>query len=225
MIRAVEPSYRPRLFLVDDHQLVLEGLRVALESRYDIVGTATKGAGVVASCRALTPDVVLLDLSLPDRSGLEIVADLRAELPAVRVIVVTMHADRVMADASLQSGAMGFVPKDCGIPELDTAVATVMAGERFVSDRIPKHLFAHSTLANSSLGLSQLTPRQRVIVRLIGVGKRTADIAEELGVTHAAITWHRVNIRKALGFDTEWDLLRYSILVRLSEEEEWKDSP
>ncbi len=94
-----------------------------------------------------------------------------------------------------------------------------MAGERYVSDRIPKHLFAHTTLSNTALGLTQLTPRQRVIVRLIGEGKRTADIAEQLGVTRVAITWHRANIRKALGLDSEWELLRRSILIRLSEEE------
>jgi DNA-binding NarL/FixJ family response regulator len=217
-VPAVPPA-RTRLFLVDDHQLFLEGLRVALESRYDVVGVSTKGLGVVESCRTLRPDVVLLDLSLPDRSGLEIVADLHAELPDVRVIVVTMHADRVMANASLQSGARGFVPKDSGMPELETALTRVMAGERYVSDRIPRRVVTHSTLPNSALGISQLTPRQRVIVRLIGEGKRTVDIAEELGVTRTAITWHRVNIRKALGLESEWELLRYAILVRMSEEE------
>lgn len=224
MTESAEPPPKTRLFLVDDHQLFLEGLKLALQSRYDIVGTSTKGVGVLEACRTLHPDVVLLDLSLPDRSGLEIVADLRAELPDVRVIVVTMHADRVMADASLQSGARGFVPKDSGVPELETALTRVMAGERYVSDRIPKHLFAHSALSNSALGLSQLTPRQRVIVHLIGEGKRTVDIADELGVTRTAITWHRVNIRKALGLDSEWELLRYAILVRLSEEEDWKQA-
>lgn len=212
-------SRRPRLFLVDDHQLLLEGLRLALQDRYEIVGTANAGAGVVSSCMHLKPDAVVLDLSLPDRSGLEIIADLRAELPGVKILVVTMHADRVMADASLQTGAHGFLPKDAGVPELTAALTRVLAGERVVSDRIPKVVTTRSTLADAALGLGQLTPRQRKIVHLIGEGKRTADIANEIGCSGATVSFHRVGIRKALGLQSEFALLRYALLVRLSEQE------
>jgi len=208
-----------RILLVDDHQLLLEGLRLALQDEYEIVGTLTSGAAVLPACRELAPDAVLLDLSLPDRSGLEIIADLQAELPAIRILVITMHADRVMADASLQSGAHGFVPKDAGIPELRTALEAVLAGERFVSSRIPKHASLRAYPPYPAVGFAQLTPRQRRIVHLIGEGKRTADIAAELGVTDSTVTFHRQVIRKTLGIDTEWGLLRYAIVVRMSEEE------
>lgn len=210
---------RPRLFLVDDHQLLLEGLRLALQSRYDIAGTTTAGIGVVESCRELSPDAVLLDLSLPDRSGLEIIADLHHELPSVKIIVVTMHADRVMADASLQTGAHGFLPKDAGVPELTATIDKVLAGQIVVSSRIPKLVTTRSTVSDAALGLAQLTPRQRQIVHLIGEGKRTADIAAEIGCTPATISFHRMGIRKALGLDSEFALLRYALLVRLSEQE------
>jgi DNA-binding NarL/FixJ family response regulator len=210
---------KPRILLVDDHQLLLEGLRLALQNEYDVVGALTSGAAVLPACRELAPDAVLLDLSLPERSGLEIIADLQAELPAIRILVITMHADRVMADASLQSGAHGFVPKDSGIPELKTALQAVLAGERFVSGRIPKHASLRAYPPDSAVGLAQLTPRQRKIVHLIGEGKRTADIAADLGVTVPTITFHRQVIRKALGIDSEWGLLRYAILVRMSEEQ------
>ena len=212
-------SRRPRLFLVDDHQLLLEGLKLALQERYDIVGTANAGAGVVSSCRLLQPDAVVLDLSLPDRSGLEVIADLRAELPEVKILVVTMHADRVMADASLQTGAHGFLPKDAGITELTRVLTRVLAGERVVSDRIPKQGTTHSSLADAALGLAQLTPRQRKIVHQIAEGKRTADIAAEIGCSAATVSFHRMGIRKALGLQSEFDLLRYALLVRLSEQE------
>lgn len=210
---------RPRLFLVDDHQLLLEGLRLALQDRYDIVGTATAGAAVVFRCKELRPDAVLLDLSLPDRSGLEIIADLRSELPATKIIVVTMHADRVMADASLQTGAHGFMPKDAGIPELMAAIDQVLAGYKVVSPRIPKLVAVRSSLSGAAFGLAQLTPRQRRIVHLIAEGKRSVDIAAELGCTPATVTFHRTSIRKALGLDSEFALLRYALLVRLSEQE------
>lgn len=210
---------RPRLYLVDDHQLLLEGLKLALQGRFDIVGTANAGAGVVAACRELEPDAVVLDLSLPDRSGLEIIADLRAELPHIKILVVTMHADRVMADASLQTGAHGFLPKDAGIPELSAALTRVLAGERVISDRIPKLGTTRSTLADAALGLAQLTPRQRRIVHLIGEGKRSADIADDIGCSAATVAFHRMGIRKALGLQSEFALLRYALLVRLSEQE------
>ena len=212
-------SSRPRLFLVDDHQLLLEGLKLALQERYEIVGTAHAGADVVKSCRELKPDAVVLDLSLPDRSGLEIIADLRAELPEVKILVVTMHADRVMADASLQTGAHGFLPKDAGIPELTAVLTRVLAGERVVSARIPKLGTTRPTLDDAALGMAQLTPRQRKIVHLIAEGKRSADIADEIGCSAATVAFHRMGIRKALGLQSEFALLRYALLVRLSEQE------
>jgi two-component system, NarL family, nitrate/nitrite response regulator NarL len=210
---------RPRLFLVDDHQLLLEGLKLALQDRFEIVGTANAGAAVVSACHELKPDLVVLDLSLPDRSGLEIIADLRAELPEVKILVVTMHADRVMADASLQTGAHGFLPKDAGIPELIATLTRVLAGERVVSDRIPKFGTTRSTLEDAALGLAQLTPRQRKIVHLIAEGKRSADIAAEIGCSSATVAFHRMGIRKTLGLQSEFALLRYALLVRLSEQE------
>lgn len=213
---------KPRLFLVDDHQLLLEGLRLALQDEYEIVGEALTGAGIVEECRALLPDAVLLDLSLPDRSGLEVIADLHAELPDIKILVVTMHADRIMADASLQSGARGFVPKDAGIPELKVAISRVLDGERFVSDLVPKKSRRFAP-GDAALGLSRLTPRQREIVRLLGEGKSSADIAALVHLKPETITFHRGRIRQILGIDSEWGLVRYALLVRMSEEET-KDS-
>jgi len=208
-----------RILLVDDHQLILEGLRLALQERYEIVGALTSGAAVLPACRELLPEAVLLDLSLPDRSGLEILADLQVELPGIRVLVITMHADRVMVEASLQSGAHGFVPKDSGMPEVELALETVLAGGRYVSDRIPRQGMGRPYPPGIAVGMAQLTPRQRHIVHLIGEGKRTADIAAEIGVTPPTVTFHRQSIRKALGIETEWGLVKYAILVRMSEEE------
>ena len=143
----------------------------------------------------------------------------RVELPDIKILVVTMHADRVMADASIQTGAHGFLPKDAGIPELTSALTRILAGHRVVSDRIPKLLTTRSTVADAALGLAQLTPRQRKIVHLIGEGKRTADIAGEIGCSAATVSFHRMGIRKALGLQSEFALLRYALLVRLSEQE------
>jgi DNA-binding NarL/FixJ family response regulator len=219
-----EAKAKPRLFLVDDHQLVLEGLRLSLQDEYEIVGTAVKGAGVATACAALRPDAILLDLSLPDRSGLEVIMDLRELVPDTRIIVVTMHAERIMADASLQSGAHGFVPKDAGTPELKRAIEHVLGGGLFVSELIPRQPH-HAAPQDSASWLGRLTPRQQQIVRMLGEGKRTRDIADALNIEPATVTFHRVRIRKALGIPTEWGLVRYALVVCMSDEEARRRPP
>jgi len=202
---------------------MLEGLRLALQNDYEIVGMLATGGHVVEECQRLTPDVLLLDLSLPDRSGLEIIVDLHAAVPAVRIIVVTMHVDRVLAEASLQAGAQAFVPKDAGFDELRKAIREVLAGKQFVSPLIP-HLGPQLACGSPTYELSRLTPRQREIVQLLGAGKSTAAIARELHLSHYTVTFHRTRIRKALGIDSEWGLMRYAMIVRMSEAEAKRNS-
>lgn len=207
---------RPRLVLVDDHHLVLDGLRLALQDEYDIVGTVVTGGEAIEACRRLRPDLVLLDLSLPDRSGLEVITDLRQKNPDLRILVVTMYVDRVLADAALQSGARGFVPKDADLAELRTAIREVLAGRCFVSSLVPDRsprLYPDRL----RLGMANLTPRQRAIVGLLGDGKSSARIADELHLSCPTITFHRTRIRKALGLKTEWDLMRHALLIRMCE--------
>jgi DNA-binding NarL/FixJ family response regulator len=209
---------RPRLLLVDDHHLMLEGLRLALQDEYEIVGMVTTGEAVLEECRRVHPQCVLLDLGLPGRSGLEVITDLHAAIPGIKIIIVTMYADRVLAEAGLQSGAQGFVPKDAGPAELKVALSEVLEGRRYLSPLIPKHGPGHAP-GEMALGMARLTPRQREIVELIGDGKSTARIAKELHLSHWTVTFHRTRIRKALGLDTEWSLVRYALLVRMSEAE------
>jgi len=208
---------KPRLLLVDDHHLVLEGLRLELADAFEIVGMVDSGRRVTAECKRCNPDVVLLDLSLPDQSGLEVISDLRAALPAIRILVVTMHRDQVLADAALQAGADGFVPKDSEVAELKHAILEVFAGRPFVSPLIARPGVQYSS-TDLVFGLEALTPRQREIVRLLGEGKSTARIAAELHLSPNTVTFHRVRIRKALGIDSEWGLMRHAMVVRMSEE-------
>lgn len=211
-------SGRPKLLLVDDHPLVLEGLRLELQGEFDIVGALATGREVASACGRLGPDLVLLDLSLPDRSGLEVIAEVLRETPKIRILVVTMHRDRVLADAVLQAGATGFIPKDAAVDELRSAIRKALAGERYVSPLVP-HIAAPYSGTDLTLGFGQLTPRQQQVVRMLGDGKSTARVAEELHISSNTVTFHRVRIRKALGIATEWGLLRYALVVRMSEEQ------
>lgn len=212
-------SERARLLVVDDHHLVLEGFRLELEDEFDLVGLLACGAEVVAACQQLRPDLVLLDLSLPDHSGLEVITELRSVSPKIRILVVTMYNDRVLADAALQAGAMGFIPKDAEVAELKHAIQEVLHDHQYLSPLIGERPPQYSAM-NLAFDLTRLTPRQQEIVRLLGDGKSTARIAQELHVSPNTITFHRVRIRKALGICSEWGLMRYAMVIRMSEEQE-----
>ena len=207
---------RARLILADDHHLLVESLRTALSKRFDVVAVAYDGEALLELLKTTEADCILLDLGLPGRSGLELIPDIRAQRPAMKVLVVTMHLDRSLADAAMQTGANGFVPKDSGLDELETAIAEVTAGGRYVSPRVPPRTDQMS-LDAAHPGLARLTPRQQEIVRLIGDGKTTAEIAQQLGLSQRTIGFHRSNIRKALGIDSELCLARQAVLFRMSE--------
>lgn len=210
---------RPRLVIVDDHRLVVEGLKQMLGKRYDVVGVAYAGDELLELLRRTPADGLLLDLSLPGRGGLELLPEIRALQPALRVLVLTMHVDRILADAALAAGATGFVPKDAGMDELERALASVLAGKRFLSERVPRtsHRLGPDAVHAS---LARLTPRQQSILRLIGKGRTSAEIAAKLGLTESTITFHRQRIRRLLGLASEWELVRHAILVEVASREQ-----
>lgn len=206
---------RPRLVIVDDHRLLVQGLQEMLGRRYDVVGVAYAGDELLELLRHTPADAVLLDLSLPGRGGLELLPEIRALQPELRVLVLTMHVDRILAEAALAAGATGFVPKDAGMEELERALESVLAGRTFLSDRVPP--ISHRVgLDAVHASLARLTPRQQTILRLIGNGKTSAEIAAKLGLTESTITFHRQRIRRALGLASEWELVRHAILVEVA---------
>ena len=203
-----------RLLLADDHALVVEGLRRLLEPTHRVVGVAHNGAETLKLVAQHPADCLLLDLSMPEGNGLDLIAPIRARAPELKIIIVTMFVDRALAEAALQAGADGFVPKDAGIEELMAAIVEVMAGRRYVARAALRR--GGAALDEQGLGLSQLTPRQREIVWLVGEGRSNAEIAESLGLHEKTITFHRTNIRRMLGIANEWGLVRYAMLARLS---------
>lgn len=209
---------RARLVLIDDHHLMLEGLRAALQDLHDVIAMEGSGEDGIRACRKHKPDLVLLDLSLPDQSGLEVIQELRSVAPRLKILVVTMHLDRVLADATIQSGARGFVPKDADVPELRNAVEEVLAGRVYISPLVPARQSYRST-NKLRFALARLTPTQQRIMRLIGEGRSSEAIGKRLHLTTPTITFHRARIRQALGLRDEWALLRHAILIRLSEAE------
>ena len=191
---------RPRVLLCDDHHLLLEGMRVMLSNRDDIAGLAHNGAELMLLLGRTDADCLLLDLAMPGRSGIELLPDIRRMRPNLRVLIVTMHMDRILADAAMHAGANGFIPKDSGVDELSEAIDEVLSGKSWMSPRVPAQ---SSTVVAGRAPLAELTPRQIEIVQLLGQGKSSGEIAELLGVSDHTITFHRDRIRGVLGAN-EW---------------------
>lgn len=209
---------KPRLILVDDHPLLVEGLAGMLRRKYDVVGVAHSGVELLALLPHQPAECLLLDLAMPDRNGLELIPDIRRIQPDLRILIVTMHMDRVLADAVMHAGANGFIPKDSGLDELVVAIETVLAGKRYVSERVPRITWSAGLGADNPV-LATLTPRQRDILAMIADGRTSADMAASLGVSLPTITFHRANLRAKLGVDSEWGLVRFAILMQVRENE------
>lgn len=205
---------RPRLIIADDHKILVESLRTMLAKRFEIAGTAHDGDSLLALLADTPADCLLLDLSMPGRSGLELLPDIRARYPKMKVLVVTMHVERILAEAVMRAGANGFIPKDSGMEELSEAIRAVLADRSWVSPRVPA---AEPVPIDEETprGLAALTPRQMEILRLIGQGRSSADIAEYLGVSVHTVTFHRTRIRQLLGLPNEWGLSRLALLLQV----------
>src|SRR5687768_1593544 len=207
---------KPKLLLAEDHELVGQGLAAMLEADYDIADIVTDGAAVVDAVLRHKPDVLLLDLSLPNRNGIDLLAELIKAKPRLRVLVLTMHVDPHLSNMAMSLGARGFVPKNAGLEELRTAIEVIREGGKYVSPKIPEQGFRGNV--TGPMGFSQLTEHQQGIVRMLAKGLTSEEIAEQLGVSVHTVAFHRKNIRRALGVKSDVEMHRYAILVGMAEE-------
>lgn len=207
------PAARPRVIIADDHKMIVAGFRSLLEREYEIAGVAHTGDGLLHLVSECSADCLLLDLLMPGRNGLELIPTIRKLRPEMRILVVTMLLDRVMAEAAFSAGASGFVAKDSGVEELRAALSAVLGGGMYMSPRVPKT--SHRVgLTARHLGLHRLTPRQEEIVLLLGEGRSEAEVARLLGLRQSTITFHKHNLMRVLGIVTDSALTQYAVLVR-----------
>jgi len=203
---------RSLVLICDDHPLMSQGLRSLLNPSLLVVGVVNDGRDVLDEIERTRPEILLLDLSMPHRNGLELLPDIVRAFPELKILVVTMHVERAIADLAIQKGAHGFIPKEASADELNRAISAVLEGETFISPRVPRRAIRGSA-ALEHPALDRLTPRHLQILRLIGDGKSTGEIAEALGVSPRTVEFHRASIRKALGITTEWGLMRFAIML------------
>lgn len=182
------------------------GLEVCREA-----GTGSEALSALSECR---PNLILLDLSLPDRNGLELLRDLLALQPDVPILVVSMHDELLYAERALRAGARGYIMKEAGVAKVMEAIQTVLKGQVFVSERVSAELLSNlsrRTHAPNRSPLSSLTDREFEVFRLIGAGKSTRTIAEQLGLSPKTVDVHRANIKEKLEVDDLPALIRQAV--------------
>jgi DNA-binding NarL/FixJ family response regulator len=211
-----------RVLIADDHALVRAGIR-ALVERIDgvvVVGEAGKGSEALELVRQLGPDLLLLDITMPDGNGFDVLDQLTKLYPEIRVIVLTVHEAGEYAIRAVREGAAGYLPKSAASTELEDAIRTVVSGKRYISPET-----AQNTIIEQGRGatkrdlLATLSPRQREVLRLIAEGRTTKQIARELEISVKTVETHRAQLMERLGIHDVAGLVRYAIIVGLIEVE------
>ncbi|MFQ3661356.1 MAG: response regulator transcription factor [Chloroflexaceae bacterium] len=213
------------LVLADDHHLVREGLRLLLETRLHcrVVGEAATGAEAVALVREHRPDILIVDLSMPGMSGIDVTRAVVSQVPETRVIVLSMHGDEPHVREALRAGAMAYVLKESLADDFLHAIAQVAAGQRYLSPRLAER--AISSFAGESTSVTDphtehLSPREREVLSLVAQGLTSAAIAERLGIGVRTVEWHRARLLHKLGLHSVADLVRYALQHGLAPETE-----
>ena len=206
---------RARVLLADDHTIVAEGLKSLLKDHYDLVGTAADGSQLIDAAKRLRPDVIVTDLSMPVLSGLDALRRLKADRLDVRVIILTMHADPVVASEALRAGASGFLLKQVAGEELISAIEEVLQGRTYLTSLLTKDVIANLTTPGPRDPVT-LTPRQQEVLRLLADGKRMKEIAAILGLSTRTVETHKYEMMQALGVGSTAELVRYAIKHGLS---------
>jgi DNA-binding NarL/FixJ family response regulator len=212
-----------RLLLADDHSLVRAGIRALVEKIEGVEVAAEAGDGLQALglINEHQPDIVLLDLSMPKLSGLEVLRQTAVKFPGVRFIVLTVHQTEEYVAQALRSGATGFVPKSAASAELENAIRAVAHGEDYLSPEISSQAIKYLRDATSG-SLSQLTTRQREVLQMIAQGVSTKMIAQRLDLSAKTVETHRALLMERLNIHDVAGLVRYAIkmgLVSLEEEQ------
>ena len=189
-----------RLMLADDHKMLREGLRRSLQDEgFDVVGEARHAAEAIAMAERLNPDIILMDVTMPDMTGIEAARIIKGHQPGIRIIMLTMHSDQsVLADA-IRAGADGYLVKDCSVREISDALLTVADGETALSPRLAASMLAEVRRQDAVAEIERLiTKREEEVLQLIADGCSTPEVAERLFISQKTVKNHLASIYQKL---------------------------
>ena len=204
-----------KILIVDDHPMMREGLREVINREPDlrVCGESANSVQAMAAVEKLDPDLVLVDVTLPGKSGLELVKDLRALHPRVMILAISMHDEALYAERMLRAGASGYITKQQPPSELITAIRHVLANRVYVSREMSESLLqriAGKVHANES-PMEILTDREFEIFQLIGAGRSPKEIARQLHLSVKTVAVHNANIREKLKLKTTAQMIRFAV--------------
>ncbi len=209
-----------KVILVDDHMLVREGLRKVLRKAggFEIIGEASSAEELFSKSRIMkAADILILDISLPGRSGLEILTDLRARFPDLKTLILSMHPESRFATRALRSGAWGYISKDNAARELVKALRSIGRGKRHISTEIAEQLVEESDRRKSLPPHALLSEREFQILRSLANGKRMVEIASAMSLSIFTVSTYRARILKKMKMKSNAEIIRYAIENRLVE--------
>src|SRR5215813_8533986 len=217
----VAAARKRRIFLVDDHPLVREGLANLINGQNDLVvcGEAEDSAGAMTGIAKTRPDVALVDISLKNESGLELVKNLNTQFPLVALIVLSMHDEALYAERALRAGARGYVMKRETSKSVLASIRRVLEGGVYVSERILNRLVQRPGVSRErsvTSPVERLSDRELEIFRLLGQGRTTSQIATDLNLSLKTVQTHYTRAKEKLGVSSFTELLRAAI--------RWEDS-
>ena len=212
-----------RLLLVDDHEVVRSGLRMLLDDQPDLTieGEAGTGAQALALAAELKPDVAVMDITLPDMSGIDVTRRIKAAVPQVAVVALTIHEDEQYFFEMLQAGASGYVPKRAAPDDLLTAIRAAYRGETYIYPSLAKLLVRDFLARGGETGTNEtingLTPREQEVLALLAEGRTNEEIADLLSISAHTVARHRENLMGKLGLHSRSELVKYAIRKGLIE--------
>jgi DNA-binding NarL/FixJ family response regulator len=219
------------VLVVDDHPLVREGLKVIIgrSSKFEVVGEAGAASEGFRMVEELKPELVLLDISLPDESGIELTRRIKRALPEARILIVSMHSKIDYITEAFKAGATGYIVKESAAERLLAAMESVATGEHYldspvshsVIEKLIKSPEKHTEITNGAY--ASLTSREQEIMGLLAKDLSAKEIAEKLFISPKTVENHRSNIMKKLGLHSPIELARYAARLGLIDVDEWKD--
>ena len=205
-----------RIILADDHNVMREGLRSLLEKQDDItvVGEADSGRKTVQMARELSPDVVIMDITMPDMNGIEATRRITAECPGVKVIALSVHSERQFVEGMLEAGVAGYLLKDCAGRDLSAAIRAVANNQTWLSPKVASLVvegFVRNLSKHKSSTYSSLTEREREVLQLLAEGRSRKEIADCLHISPRTVETHRRQIMEKLNVKSNVELTKYAI--------------